>query len=180
MVRVIRKQLVKRTLDMLKELSERASNAEGKSDYATLWEAFGRNIKLGCIEDPGSRDLLAPLLRFPSSKSGEEVTGLGDYISRSAYLCMQFSRWTGPNTPTSTLHLTETVSLVRTSLAMATSSAGAPSVFNIKVILYTLTTRRASHGFPAACPHAEGGSAGPPAEHAGNHALYHSSNGVRV
>lgn len=84
MVRVIRKQLVKRTLDMLKELSERAPNEDGKSDYNTLWEAFGRNIKLGCIEDPGNRELLAPLLRFPSSKSGEEVTGLGDYISRCA------------------------------------------------------------------------------------------------
>lgn len=84
MVRVIRKQLVKRTLDMLKELSERPPNESGKSDYSTLWEAFGRNIKLGCIEDPGNRELLAPLLRFPSSKSGEDVTGLGDYISRCA------------------------------------------------------------------------------------------------
>ena len=82
MVRVIRKQLVKKTLDMLKEVAERPAGDDGKADYDTLWEAFGRNIKLGVIEDQGNRELLAPLLRFPSSKSGEDAIGLGDYVSR--------------------------------------------------------------------------------------------------
>ena len=81
-VRVIRKQLVKRTLDIIKEIADRPANDAGKKDYDTFFEAFGRNVKLGCIEDPGNRDTLAPLLRFPSSKSGEEVTGLGEYVSR--------------------------------------------------------------------------------------------------
>ena len=45
-------------------------------------QAFGRNLKLGVIEDAGSRDQLAPLLRFPTSKSGEDMTGLDDYVSR--------------------------------------------------------------------------------------------------
>ena len=84
MVRVIRKQLVKRTLDIIKEIAERPANDAGKKDYDTFFEAFGRNVKLGCIEDPGNRDTLAPLLRFPSSKSGEEVTGFSDYVSRRA------------------------------------------------------------------------------------------------
>ncbi len=45
-------------------------------------QAFGRNLKLGVIEDAGSRDQLAPLLRFPTSKSGEDMAGLDDYVSR--------------------------------------------------------------------------------------------------
>jgi molecular chaperone HtpG len=45
-------------------------------------KAFGRNLKLGVIEDAGSRDQLAPLLRFPTSKSGEDMTSLSDYVSR--------------------------------------------------------------------------------------------------
>ena len=41
-VRVIRKQLVKRSLDMLKEIAGRAADDKGKSDYDTFYEAFGR------------------------------------------------------------------------------------------------------------------------------------------
>lgn len=55
MVRVIKKQLVKRALDMLKEVAERPS-VEGKpSDYNTLWESFGKYIKLGAIEDNANK-----------------------------------------------------------------------------------------------------------------------------
>ena len=55
MVRVIKKQLVKRALDMLKEVSERPA-AEGKpSDYNTLWESFGKYVKLGAIEDNANK-----------------------------------------------------------------------------------------------------------------------------
>ena len=34
------------------------------------------------IEDAGSRDQLAPLLRFVTSKSGDDMTSLSDYVSR--------------------------------------------------------------------------------------------------
>ena len=47
-----------------------------------LPQAFGRNLKLGVIEDAGSRDQLAPLLRFPTSKSGEDMTSLDEYVGR--------------------------------------------------------------------------------------------------
>lgn len=49
-VRVIRKQLVKRTLDLLKDVAARPEK-EGRSDYDTFWESFGKFIKLGAIED---------------------------------------------------------------------------------------------------------------------------------
>lgn len=45
-VRVIRKQLVRRSLDMIEELASK----EGGEDYKTFWEAFGRNLKVGVFE----------------------------------------------------------------------------------------------------------------------------------
>jgi HSP90 family molecular chaperone len=45
-VRVIRKQLVKRSLDMLKEIAGRPADDKGKSDYDTFYEAFGRCVTL--------------------------------------------------------------------------------------------------------------------------------------
>jgi HSP90 family molecular chaperone len=59
-VRMIKRQLMKRALDMLGEIAKR----EDPADYAAFWEAFGRNIKLGVIEDQSNRDVLAKLLRW--------------------------------------------------------------------------------------------------------------------
>ena len=75
-VRVMRKRLIRKTLDMLKEISKRDND-----DYATFWDAFGRNLKLGVIEDTANRDALAPLLRFESSSTekGKHV-GLDTYV----------------------------------------------------------------------------------------------------
>jgi heat shock protein 90kDa beta len=50
--------------------------------YESLWENFGRNLKLGVIEDAASRPALAKLLRFASSASGEGLTSLDGYINR--------------------------------------------------------------------------------------------------
>jgi len=77
-VRVMRKRLLRKTLDMIKELAE----AEDTKKYDTFYEAFGRNLKLGIIEDAGSRDELAKLVQFASSSSGEKMTKLGGYVSR--------------------------------------------------------------------------------------------------
>jgi heat shock protein beta len=85
-VRAIRRQLVKRTLDALTSMAERCNGEEKKEgqvdDYTTFWEAFGRNIKLGILEDEGNRQVLAKLLRFASSNSSSGYTSLEDYISR--------------------------------------------------------------------------------------------------
>ena len=83
-VRAIRKQLVKRSLDMIADIASRESTQEdGKvGDYTTFWEAFGRNIKLGVIEDAANRPALSKLLRFASSHSPTGVTSLEDYVAR--------------------------------------------------------------------------------------------------
>jgi heat shock protein beta len=53
-VRVIKKQLVKRTLEMLKDIAARPEK-DGKSDYETFWDSFGKFIKLGAIEDQSNK-----------------------------------------------------------------------------------------------------------------------------
>jgi len=49
-------------------------------DYEKFWENFGKHLKLGCIEDRENHKRLAPLLRFFSSQSEEELIGLDEYV----------------------------------------------------------------------------------------------------
>lgn len=81
-VRVIKRQLVKRSLDMLSQIAKQPSEKGKPSSYNTFWESFGRSLKLGCIEDQPNKKVLAELLRFPSSKADEDLTSLKDYESR--------------------------------------------------------------------------------------------------
>ncbi|KAJ6831342.1 heat shock protein 90-5, chloroplastic [Iris pallida] len=75
-VRIMRKRLVRKTFDMIQEISE----GENKEDYKKFWENFGKLIKLGCIEDSGNHKRLGPLLRFYSSKSEEDLISLDQYV----------------------------------------------------------------------------------------------------
>ncbi|KAI6686295.1 hypothetical protein NL676_032208 [Syzygium grande] len=75
-VRIMRKRLVRKTFDMIQELSE----SEDKEDYKKFWENFGRFLKLGCIEDSGNHKRITPLLRFYTSKSEEELMSLDNYV----------------------------------------------------------------------------------------------------
>eukprot|EP00959_Pyramimonas_sp_CCMP1952_P468032 9492555-Pyramimonas_sp.AAC.1 len=55
---------------------------EDKSAYNSFFENFGRNLKVGVIEDQDNRKVLAALLRFSTSSSGDTVVSLDDYVSR--------------------------------------------------------------------------------------------------
>jgi len=44
-VRVIRKQLIRRSIEMMEGLAAK----EGGEDYKTFWESFGRNVKVRLI-----------------------------------------------------------------------------------------------------------------------------------
>jgi molecular chaperone HtpG len=77
-LKVIQKNLVKKSLEMITEL---AGNLD-QEKYQKFYEQFSKNLKLGVHEDSTNRPKLAKLLRFYSSKSGETMTSLDDYIGR--------------------------------------------------------------------------------------------------
>ncbi|KAH9303430.1 hypothetical protein KI387_015013, partial [Taxus chinensis] len=75
-VRVMRKRLLKKTFEMITGIA----NSENKEDYKKFWDNFGKNLKIGVIEDKANHKKLAPLLRFFSSYSEDELLSLDQYV----------------------------------------------------------------------------------------------------
>ena len=75
-LKVIRKNLVKKTLELIEELKE------DKESYKKFYEQFSKNLKLGVHEDSNNRAKIADFLLFHTSASGDDYCSLADYVSR--------------------------------------------------------------------------------------------------
>jgi heat shock protein beta len=92
------KKLVRKALEMLRKLAsgkgdddedEEGDKKEGSASsqvdaYNKFWEAFGKSIKMGVVEDNSNRSKLAKLLRFKTSTSGDKWVSLEEYVSNMA------------------------------------------------------------------------------------------------
>merc|ERR1719316_2448505 len=85
-LKVMGKKLVRKALEMLRKLAQKSGEDDdedeeaSKDPYIEFWEKFGKNIKLGIIEDSANRSKLTKLLRYKSSTSGEGYTSFEEYV----------------------------------------------------------------------------------------------------
>merc|ERR1712014_524997 len=75
-LKVIKKNIVKKCLELFSEISE------NQDDYSKFYECFSKNLKLGIHEDNQNRQKLSDLLRYYTSKGGDEQYSFKDYVTR--------------------------------------------------------------------------------------------------
>jgi molecular chaperone HtpG len=75
-VRTIKKQVIRRVLDMLQKLA-----TEKNDEYLDFWSKFGPVLKEGLHFDASYADKIAPLLRYESS-ADQGLTSLAEYVKR--------------------------------------------------------------------------------------------------
>ena len=75
-LKIIKRNMVKKCLELIQEVSE------NEEDWKKFYEQFSKNIKLGIHEDSNNREKLASFLRYHSSKSGDQMVSLKEYVDR--------------------------------------------------------------------------------------------------
>jgi len=101
-IQVIRKKLVRKAIDMIRDFAKEADGANGteeveidadgnvlevdaeekESEYITWYKNFCTSLKLGCFEDEPNQAKLLKLLRFQTSKSDGKWISLKEYVER--------------------------------------------------------------------------------------------------
>jgi heat shock protein beta len=76
-LKIIRKRLVRKVLDSIDDLRENKPE-----QYEQFWSNYGKYFKVGLVEDLDYKDELKRFVRFYSSKSGDNMTSLPEYIER--------------------------------------------------------------------------------------------------
>merc|ERR1712048_1339939 len=73
-LKLIQKNLVKKCIELFNEI------AENEEDYKSFYEAFSKMIKLGIHEDSKNRKKICEFLRYYSTKSGDKMISLKEYV----------------------------------------------------------------------------------------------------
>merc|ERR1712007_193350 len=75
-LKTIKKSITKKCLELIAEV------AENSEDWKKFYEQFSKNLKLGIHEDQTNREKLANFLRYNTSKSGDDMISLKEYVAR--------------------------------------------------------------------------------------------------